>query len=279
MSTFGSFVQKKLKNFFKQISYRQTIYGISTIICFAALIVMIQRCSNSTSQAKIYYIGRDIHWRGIDLMGKERNMTAFSDELLVAIAQTENLHIKLMTVSSPELMISLKNESVDAILSPFTPNSQIENLFTSSSSYFPLGPVLIVPIYSDLNKREQFSHKIIGVQTNSSAALELKQDSSIQLKLYDNILQALTDLDNNHIDGVIFPILPAYIYTKTFYSGRFRIATAPLTNEGLRVITLKDEKGENFINHFNQGLVTLQENGTYDMLINKWELVNTAQLK
>ena len=77
---------------------------------------------------------------------------------------------------------------------------------------------------------------------------------------------------------MILPALVAYTYIKTFYANRLKVATGPLTVEGLRLIAIKDENGRILIEYFNEGLKALKENGTYDELINNWGLMNTFKL-
>ena len=50
--------------------------------------------------------------------------------------------------------------------------------------------------------------------------------------------------------------------------------TPPLTQEGLRLVTLKNEKGQQLIDAYNEGLDRLKEAGTYDKLLEKWGLIN-----
>jgi polar amino acid transport system substrate-binding protein len=265
-----------IPQWFKTSSHKKWIYLIGALFLIFLISVM-RGCSNQISPHTVFKIGRDPRWYSLNLMGKERNMTAFTDELLVAIAKVEKLRIEFISDKPAELLPKLENGTIDGVFSAITPDVRTEENFIFSEPYFRLGAVLVIPIQSKTDTREELTNKIIGVQSNLATSLNLQQDSSIRVQLYDNILQALTDLDDNRIDGAIFPALPAYIYTSTFYPTRLKIVTSPLTDEGLRLIALKNERGAYLIQHFNHGLSQLKEEGTYDQLIEKWGLVLTEK--
>lgn len=249
---------------------------MASFIILVILATLWNEYANQLPPAKLYRIGRDAKWYGLNLMGKDRNMTAFSDELLIKIAEQQRINIQIFGDNPTNLKSKLENNLLDGVLSPIKPDFNNKGILIFSNPYFLLGPVLTLPIHSNLQSSTQ---KIIGAHTEAVTALELEKNSSIQIQLYTDILQALADLNNNHIDAILFPALPTYIYTETFYPGRFRVATPPLTNEGLRLMSLETEEGNRLIHQFDEGLKTLKDNGTYQELLDKWSLVNTEQVE
>lgn len=244
--------------------------------CFlvAILILLIKSCSID-SQAKIdYYIGQDSLWPGLELMGKERNVMAFNSDLLTTIAKKENLHLHLINGSSAELFSSLEQGSLQGVITNLKSDYSNEGRLIFSEPYFLLGPVLIIPSTAPLEGFNEKAKKIIAVPSRTPNILNLEADPSIQIKLYDDMLRALADLSDHNIDGAIFPALPAHVYTKTFYSKELKIATLPLNDDGLRLAALKNETGEFLIKHFNKGLAEIKQNGTYQQLVEQWDLVN-----
>lgn len=227
-----------------------------------------------------FHIGQDPQWYPANLLTKEKNVTAFSDDLLKAIAEKEGFYFYLSNTSSNLLLNKLDKNEFDAVLSATQPTFQNQLSYLFSKPYFLTGPVLIIqaPRYKKTADEEFKIPKLIGVTADLANLLALEHDPQIQLKIYDNILKTLVDLDEGHIDGAIFPAFPAYIYTKTFYPDRLIIATSPLTNEGLHLITLKTPRGEQLIEKFNKGLDELKESNTYDFFITKWGLINPEKV-
>lgn len=244
------------------------------IVCF----LLMKTCSTSTPTKRTFHIGSDNNWNILNLMGKEKNLGAFVDELLTNIANQQKIRITLSYGRYEELLTDLEERLFDGILSNIQPDSASEHSLVFSEPFLLLGPVLVVPLTSKLNNWEELKYKIIGIQSQSPSIFEFTQDSSILIRLYDNILTALEDLDKGRIDGVILPVWPAYIYTRSFFQNRLKVATTPLSKEGLRLIGMKNQNGKDLIEHFNKGLEELKKNGTYDKLVTKWGLVNPENL-
>lgn len=254
-------------------------YTAGTFLLFLILLLLIKGCSHSEIEKTTFHIARDQRWPSINLLGKERDIGAFSDALLAAIGAEEKIKINLYSVQYDQMMNKLESEEFDGVLTAIEPDSRVKQDFIFSQPYFLLGPVLVVAKGSQLDTLDEIKYKIIGISPQSSTALEITKDYSIQLKLYDNILKALSDLNDRRIDGVIMPALQAYVYTKTFYPNQLQVATTPLTNEGLRLMTLNNEKGKTLINHFDNGLKKLKEDGKLHEMLIMWGLVNPERLQ
>ncbi len=105
--------------------------------------------------------------------------------------------------------------------------------------------------------------------------LNITEPQKIFFIPYDTASAALENLDRNVIDGVILDALKAYAYTEGFYVGRLKVASFPLTDKGLRLISRKDPKSLLLISRFNKGLEKIRKEGVYSELIEKWDLTNT----
>lgn len=242
------------------------------LLVLATIVLGMRSCDSTENfwRKKLYRIARDATWYPLDLLGKERNMLAFSNELLLAIAKNESLKIELLSNSSENLFSGLDNELYDAILSPMLPNQYNNQYYWFSKPFYLLGPVLVVKESLNVNSLQEMEGKAIGVSSGSS--LVYNRYPKILITSYDNILTALNDVERNVIDGVILSGLTAYAYTTGLYSGRLKVASAPLTNEGLRLIARKDEESKYLIDKFNEGFEKVKNDGTYDALITKWGL-------
>lgn len=259
-------------------SKRKGFYLIGTLLAILALFFLTRTCS-TTVHKHHFRIGKDNRWFTLNLMGKEKNLTAFSDDLLWAIAKEEGFRITFFHSTPPELMTGLEQGTLDGILSPLLPDSSLERKFEFSDPYILLGPVLVVPIGSDFDTWQEAKYKIIGILPKTSSIFEMRQDVSIQFHLYENALKALSDLENRQIDGVVLDAIAAYTYVNTFYKNRLRIATTPLTNEGFRLLTMNSAQGKALVEQFNDGLKKLKESGKYDELIKNWGLINPENIQ
>lgn len=272
MANLDSFLQLFVKPFVWH--KKKSIIAIALII---GLFFLLRGCGIQLDLAPNYNIGRDPRWESMNLLSRDRSMTAFSDNLLLSIGKEEKMRMSIHSASSNDLIHKLRNDEYNGILSNIRPNPQNQQILSFSEPYFLLGPVLVLKQNSKITSFDQLHGKFIGIQSNGISLAEIRSLPFMQISLYDNPLQALVDLDGKKIDGVILPSLIAYTYTRTFYEGRLKVVTPPLTNEGLRLISLKGEQGEHLVRTFNEGLQRLKDSGEYEELLAKWGLTNTLK--
>lgn len=247
---------------------------IILIVCGACLV---KGCS--TPQPKRYTIARDNTWYPMHLMGKEKNLQGFCDDLIYAIAAKEGLKVTIINESSNNLMLGLDNGTYDLAVSFLFPNPSLKEYYDFSDPFYYLGPVLVLPEDSKITSLEQMQNKVIGIKNESSTVFDVVNYPSIIIVPYESMVFALESLGNGHIDGVIMPLIPAFIYTTSFYKGKLKIGTPPLTQEGLRIVATVESDGDKFIKIFNKGLQEAKETGIYDALLLKWDLFNPETLK
>lgn len=250
------------------------IYGCLFLILLCVGFVF-RSCSSNQDKGKIYTIARDPNWYPSNLMGKEKNMTAFSDDLLMSVGRAEDFRFHINNSSSDSLISGLLSDEYDGVLTQLLSTGKMRETLLFSDPYVLLGPVLVTMIDSQIDSIEEMSGKTIGIESGSSTLFDTKKYPSIIIATYDNIFKALGALNNDKIDGVLIDAIPAHIYIKTFYPTRLRVATKPLTNDGLRLIAIKNSHNEKLIEAFNKSLKTFQENGDYEEMIKKWGLINT----
>lgn len=274
MVSFSPFFRKL--NRMLVVKKRFSIAGLVFVLLLLFYFFFMQ--TKSEMNQNLYYIGEDSRWKDAQLYGKEKNISAFSRDILEAIAKEEKIRFKLIHSRSNELEKKLVDGEFQGILSSMNPSQIKQRTLNFSEPYYALGPVLTVSAGSRIEGWNELAKKIVGVYAPSPTVMSLQKDHSIQIRLYDDIKKAFADLNDDQIDGVIFPVLPSLTYVKTFYHGKLKITTPPLDDQGLHLVALKNERGEGLIQHFNRGLEAIKKNGTYDQLLKRWDLPNTEKI-
>lgn len=227
----------------------------------------------------VYRIARDGMWYPEFLMGKEKNMTVFSNELIIEIAKRQNFKIELLFSSASNLFKGLENEDYDGVLASLTSGVQQKEIFLLSQPYYLLGSVLIVRADSTAQSLADLTGKTVGIRAGYPTPPKLQLYPNVLVKYYENMSKALADLNNNSLAGVIMEIVPAYAYSSAYYRDTLKVLTPQLTNNGLSLIALKKEKNQWLIEQFNAGLKAIKEDGTYEQLLYKWDLYNPIELE
>ncbi|MBA3957235.1 MAG: amino acid ABC transporter substrate-binding protein [Parachlamydiaceae bacterium] len=259
----------KLQRLWRIKSVRRSIVIAGVAL---GLLVLVRACSAiiMPQEYNTYHVAHATGWYPLDLFGKESNLEGFTDDLLYAISRSQEIDILPLTINPNIIFENLNNRKYDGVLALLPTSSQNKRIYELSEPFYPLGPVLVVKSSTQIDSLKDMEGKIVGVRTGASLIFNLDQYPSVIIRSYDNMIHALNELDNNIIDGVVLNSFSASSYTTGIYAGRLKIVTAPLTDEGLRLVTLKNADGKEFVDYFNAGLKALKEDGTYDKLLKKW---------
>lgn len=241
-----------------------------TISSFLILIlVTLLGCSKSSNGGR--RVGVDPFWFPLDLGNRNNNVNAFSTELLTEIGRMEKIPFVRVNVNWNDLMEGLQKDQYEAILSSMPPYIFNKSSFDFSDIYLPLGPVLVVPVQSKIHSLDDLNGREIAVISGSTSVVVLKRSQGVLIRYYDSIPNALNDILLGHVDGAMIDILTAVAFCRNIYQGELTIATGPLNDEGLRLIT-KHKAAPDLIKGFNEGLARMKKEGSYFKLLDKWAL-------
>lgn len=226
-------------------------------------------CSGGSS--KHFRIGVDPFWFPLELDGRENQVTAFSTELLTAIGKIEKTPLVKVSVGSDNLLLGLKTKKYEAMLSSMPPYLFNQKEFSFSDLYLQMGPVLVVGATSSIHGLKQLNGREVAIVAGSSHELLLEKTAGVLIRNFDSIPLALNAIVHGTVDAALIDILPATAYVQDLYQGKLKIVTAPLNDQGLRLITLHNQ-APYLIKAFNAGLKKLKQSGEYDKLLKKWGL-------
>lgn len=249
---------------------------------FAALLILLFFAYRlvqwtTTPIKEIYRVGIDTSWYPLALYGKEHNTTLFTTDLLGAIARDQGLKIEILKVDHKRLMDLLESEQLDGVLTTRTPDRNLLGKYDFSEPYYRYGAVLVTGMDSSIASLQDLDNRRLGVKRSSSLLFRFPLTSQTHVTPYDNFLMALQALSERRVDAVLLDQLLFYVYFSPLYPNQFKVATLPLTEEGLRLATLKSKNAE-LIEKFNAGLQDLKKNGDYDRLLKAWDLYDPEKL-
>lgn len=255
------------------------LWILGCFIVYALLLFFFFNTSATTivSEKKLYTVARDASWAPFNFSGKERQITAFSDELLEAIADDQDFIVHIQPSSPDNIFIGLLSNDYQGVLAIRLPDSFFPNKFYASPSYYPFGPVVIAPIHSSIRSAEQLKGKIVGITETVEFFMEYPTNPEATYISYPHISDALEAMEQGFVQAVMASRLLAETYVNSFYKGIFTIVTPPLSDLGLRLFTRHTEEGSELVSYFSRGLHNLKKNGTYDALLKKWHLSVNVQ--
>ncbi len=239
------------------------------LLCF---LVFLAGCSSSQPKEGLYSIARDPYWFPLDLDRMTLNINGFTNALVLKLAEVEKKNFHLIDTDWSQLYAGLEQNNYAAVFTSLPQTVISEEKYAFSDPFLLLGPVLVVAKDSTVDTLADLEGETIGVYQFDDSVLLAQRYPSLLISLYESFTRALDEVASGAVAGVLIPNLEAHALIPALYKDQLKIVTAPLTNKGLRVITVKG-RHQALLKHFNAGLKKMQEEGSYEELLNKFGVI------
>lgn len=241
---------------------------MKNVLLISFLMLLLFGCSHNGGRPS-YTIAVDPNWYPIDFKDKTPYVSGFTDELLLEISRNSTLRFEKVTANWDTLFSCLKNEKYDAVLSTLAPYNFNTAEYDFSNSLLDIGPVLITVPSAKMRSMEDMNQKIIGIISGSRDIVLLQKSPDIIIRMFDNPAEMLLEVERGGVDGALLPVIPANSYINDGFYQQLMVASPPLDNQGLRLITLKGKQNQ-LQKAFNSALQKLKRKKTYQKLLKKW---------
>lgn len=241
-------------------------------LAFPILLIFLCLTGCGKKEKITHQIALDPSWYPVYFQDKNNNVVGFSTELLRNISTLEFTTFSVLYTNWDSLLEGLNNKQYGGILSSLYPYNFNEKKYSFSNVYLPIGPVLILPISSPYETLSDIQNKQVAAMTGSSSITLLETYPKIIISFCDSIGQVVNQLQSGQVVGALLPWPIAQSLMQGVFQKNFILASGPLNEEGLRLVTLKGYN-PSLIKHFNKGLEKLQKSGLYDQLLVDWGIV------
>ncbi|MCH9630976.1 MAG: L-cystine-binding protein FliY [Chlamydiia bacterium] len=256
-------MSKSITQFFK--NSRQKL----CVVCSFVALFCITSCSSVPSTG--YTIALDPSWFPLDMPQKEPYILAFTKELLQKIGEKKGVHLNRITVSWDNLLEGLNKKDYQGVFSMMEPYLFNLEKYDFSDVYLQTGPVVVMREAATKSEAKKLYEKEIAVFSANQENLLMQMYPDSIVRMYDSIPKALMDVATGVLDGALVEHLDAVSYVTDVYSSQLKIVSKPLTDEGIKLLTLANENKE-LVKIFNEGLHDLVRDGDYKDLAKKWHL-------
>jgi len=211
-------------------------------------------------------VGVDPNWYPLNFGLQNSYVNGYTEELFLEISSRSDLRFQKMTANWDTLLDGLKNGRYEAILSSLPPYAFNLAEYDFSEPFLETGLVLIVPTNSPHTKLKDMR----SIGTLGSPSIELLELGNLTIQQFDSIPHLFEATVSGAIDGAVIDRLPASNYVSDLFAGKLKVLFPPITNAGLRLITLKGKK-DSLLREFNQNLKALKKK-RLRTLQEKWQV-------
>jgi polar amino acid transport system substrate-binding protein len=238
-------------------------------IVFLASFFIFSSC-NQKKQSGLR-IGIDTSFAPLNFEEMQPYVYGYVSDLLLEISRFSGMEFEKIHANWDDLVAGMAEGRYDVIISSMPPYNFNLAKYEFSKSFLDLGPVLVVPSNANYSHLTGLAGELVGVITGDPAVLVIEKYPEVIIRGYNSAPDLLNAVANGSVEAAVLDRLPALNYVRDLYTGRLKIASAPLTPVGLHTVTLKGETGK-FTPLFNQAIDQMQKKKTLEALQKKWRL-------
>ena len=210
-----------------------------------------------------------------EYMDESGNIQGFDIDIANAICKVEQLHCVFSNQAYNSLIPSIQMGKFDAAIAAMGVTPEREQQVNFTASYYEPSAVFIAPLSAHATLAS-VKGSIIGVQQGSTyeSYLKAKYAGLVTIKNYASIQDAYFDLMAGRVEMVLAdtPIAKDWL-KKSDHAQKFGIVEKPIidhdyfgTGYGIAV----NKNNADLLESLNQGLKTIQKNGTYEKIYNSY---------
>jgi polar amino acid transport system substrate-binding protein len=236
---------------------------------FFFLLALLFSCTSPASTR--LKIGVDPNWYPLDFGAQKAYVNGFIEEMLIGISRYNRVEFELIETNWDSLLDGLKQKKYDFIISSMAPLPFSLPHYDFSENFFPLGPVLVLPKSSSSTRWDHLEGELVGCVAGDPFMLEFQKKTSVFLRIYPTTPELLNAVLAQEVKGALIDRMEALSYLTHLYQGQFTIVDGLSTQQGLYLISLKDQHPKQ-LKIFNQTLDALKKKKKIEVMMQKWHL-------
>lgn len=201
--------------------------------------------------------------------GATGQFEGFDVDLGKALASEMGVKATFIDAEWQGLLAGLQKGDYDMLITCMAKSEARAQNVNLSNVYYELPDVIVVrKDDTGIQGKDDLQGKVVGVQIGSGSEqlADKIQDHFKDIKRYNYNPEAFTDLKFKRIDAVLVGYAYAVRQMKTDPS--YKIVGEPLANAEIVVVLPKG--ADKLTDEVNGALASIQENGTYDKIVNSW---------
>lgn len=260
----------------------------SSIVVLLCFIFVLSACSTKTStekkdnwskykSEKSITIGFDNTFVPMGFKDKSGRTTGFDIDLANAVFSEYGIKVKWQPINWDLKETELKNGKIDLIWNGYSITNERKEKVSFSNTYMKNEQVLVTKKTSNITSFSEMKGKTLGAQSGSSGYDTFISNPTIlkdivkdkEATQYETFTQALIDLKNNRIDGLLIDKVYAnYYLEKEGILNQYNIIKSDYPGEDFAVGARKSDKI--LINKIDKAFKKLYQTGKFQEISNKW---------
>ena len=244
-------------------------YLTLSLVCLLLIIFLNWNPDSITAEDKVFKVATEPTFPPFEMLDQEGGgLEGFDIELMKAIGKEAGLKVEFESLPFDGIIPALRAGTVDAAISGMTITPERTQTVSFSRPYFKSGLAIAVSQDNqDIKKFDDLENKKIAVQIGTTGAKKVDNILGAQINTLDNVHLALQELVNNNVDAVVNDAPVTFYAIKSGSLKGLKVVSKLLTEEYYGIALPKNSP---YLDTINNALLTLIENGTYQVIYQKW---------
>ncbi len=228
-------------------------------------------------EKKTVTIGFDNTFVPMGYKDKSGKNVGFDIDLANAVFKEYGIKVKWQAINWDLKETELDNGNIDMIWNGYSVTKEREKKVAFTNSYMKNEQVLVSKKSSNITDFKDMKDKVLGAQSGSSGYEAFSANPKVlkdfvkdgDATQYETFTQALIDLKNDRIDGLLIDRVYANYYLQEEGDiDQYNIVTGDFEGEAFAVGARKADK--TLVNKVNTAFKKLYEEGKFQEISNKW---------
>ena len=236
------------------------------IIITSLLLISVMAFISCSQKENKLYVGTNAEFEPFEYRDGD-NIVGFDIDLINEIAKIMKQDIEVVDMAFDGLLPALQSKKIDIIIAGMTADEERKKFVNFTDPYYNTKQSILV--YNDnttINSFDDLDGKNVGVVLGFTGDLIVSEMSNVNAQKYGATSEAILALKSKKVDAVVLDYEPAKQYFNQ--NDDLKLVITDSQNEEYAIAMRKEDT--ELLKKVNDALNTIKENGTYDMLIEKY---------
>lgn len=233
-----------------------------------ALVVLMLMVPSVGVLAEKLVVGTNAEFPPFEFFADDGSIQGFDAELIGAILALDGTEYEIISMEFDALPASLAADQIDIAIAGMTISEEKGKSVLFTEPYFNAAQKLIVLADSPIQQEADLKAGMkVGVQLGTTGDIYVTDNlPDVSCERYNKALDAVMDMKQGRLDAVMVDSAPSAYFAEAIEG--LKVLAENLSDEqyGMAVKLGNAELAEKL----NQGLKTIQENGTFDTIYEKY---------
>lgn len=223
------------------------------------------------AHAATHVVALDATWPPFEFLDANGELVGYTIDLITAVSREGGFSITPVIFTWDGIFARLNQGKFDILASSITITEERRKQIDFSLPYFETSQHLLLPAASDAKSFGEMKGKVLGAQTGTMGQKLVNSHTGFTSKPYDDLIDAITELAEGKIEGVVcdYPVARYYANSETFKKN-IKLALFTITGEKEFYGFAVRKGNKNLLTLVNNGLAEVKRKGIDREIYTKW---------